>query len=146
VEGPFTEIDNIAIERDARFPIRITLQFYQATSNGIVSTEDMNRFAHQIEQVYAKADAVGSLVTQGETGRVTEYQGSKVKPPSWWAEFWKRYEANTGKSRQSAIKELRKLDSSWDLRSEIRLAEDAMALPGTRAFALPTERGFERFK
>ena len=42
VEGPFTEIDGVEIERDPRFPIRVTVQFYKATSNGVVS-EDMAR-------------------------------------------------------------------------------------------------------
>ncbi|MDH4129124.1 MAG: hypothetical protein OEV44_10245, partial [Spirochaetota bacterium] len=30
LEGPFTEIDNLEIERDLRFPIRVTVQFYKA--------------------------------------------------------------------------------------------------------------------
>ena len=41
VEGPFTEIDNLEIERDPDFPIRVTVQFYKATSNGVVSADDM---------------------------------------------------------------------------------------------------------
>ena len=32
LEGPFTEIDNLTIERDERFPVRVTVQFYKATS------------------------------------------------------------------------------------------------------------------
>jgi hypothetical protein len=38
-EGPFTEIDGLKIERDERFPIRVTVQFYKATSNGVVSSD-----------------------------------------------------------------------------------------------------------
>ena len=34
-EGPYTELDGLTIERDARFPVRVTVQFYQATSNGV---------------------------------------------------------------------------------------------------------------
>jgi hypothetical protein len=146
VEGPFTEIDNLAIERDERFPVRVTVQFYQATSNGVVSEEDMSRFASQINQIYAQADAVGSLVTEGETGRITEYSGPKIQPPGWWAEFWKRYEQNTGKTRQQAIEELRKLRGDWRICNETRLAEDAMTLPGVTRFDLPAERRFETFK
>jgi hypothetical protein len=67
VEGPFTEIAHLAIERDARFPVRVTVQFYKATSNGVVAPEDMNAIAAQIERVYAEARYVGSLVTEGET-------------------------------------------------------------------------------
>jgi len=45
VEGPFTEIDNLAIKRDARFPIRVTVQFYKATSNGVISAAEMTALA-----------------------------------------------------------------------------------------------------
>src|SRR5688572_19891890 len=41
VEGPFTEIDNLAIQRDDRFPVRVTVQFYKATSNGVVGDADI---------------------------------------------------------------------------------------------------------
>ncbi len=48
VEGPFTEIDYLPIERDTRFPIRVTVQFYKATDNGVVSEADMSEIASQI--------------------------------------------------------------------------------------------------
>jgi hypothetical protein len=70
LEGPFTEIDNLSIERDERFPVRVTVQFYKATSNGVVSEADLQAIKKQIDRVYAQSDYVGSLVTQGETGRV----------------------------------------------------------------------------
>ncbi len=75
VEGPFTEIDGLEIERDDRYPIRVTVQFYKATSNGVVSEEDMADIAAQINKVYKQADYVGSLVVEGRTGRPTEYAG-----------------------------------------------------------------------
>ena len=96
VEGPFTEIDGLDIERDPRFPIRVTVQFYKATSNGIVSAEDMGQIADQIDRVYAEADYVGSLVVDGESTRPTEYDGSKIQPANWWETFWQRFEDNTG--------------------------------------------------
>ena len=109
VEGPFTEIDGLDIERDPKFPVRVTVQFYKATSNGVVSEDDMRQIAEQIDRVYQKSDYVGSLVTGGATGRVTEYDGIKVQPPAWWNDFWKRHEANTGDSREEAIAKLIKL-------------------------------------
>lgn len=90
VEGPFTEFDNLAIERDPRFPIRVTVQFYKATSNGVVSESDMAEIAEQIDRVYRDADYVGSLVTDGMTDRPTEYEGDKQKPADWWPEFYRR--------------------------------------------------------
>lgn len=102
VEGPFTEIDHLAIERDERFPIRVTVQFYKATSNGVVSPEDMQAIADQIDRVYSQANYVGSLVVDGDTGRPTEYDGPKEEPPGWWEAFWERYEKNTDMNRQQA--------------------------------------------
>jgi hypothetical protein len=102
VEGPFTEIDGLAIERDHRYPIRVTVQFYKATSNGAVSAADVQEIADQIQRVYAEADYVGSLVVSGETGRPTEHDGPKEEPPGWWDAFWQRFEDNTGMDRQDA--------------------------------------------
>ena len=78
VEGPFTEIDGLEIERDPDYPIRVTAQFYKATSNGIVSAKDIQEIAAQINKVYEQADYVGSLVVAGDTGRPTEHVGAKV--------------------------------------------------------------------
>jgi hypothetical protein len=109
LEGPFTEIDNLSIERDERFPVRVTVQFYKATSNGVVSEADLQAIKEQIDRVYAQSDYVGSLVTQGETGRLTEYEGIKQQPRDWWEHFWERHELNTGDSRDVAIAKLRAL-------------------------------------
>lgn len=96
VEGPFTEIDGVKIVRDERFPVRVTVQFYKATDNGVVSEQDMEEIAAQLERVYAESDYVGSLVTGGDTGRPTEYEGNKQQPPGWWKEFFRRHRENTG--------------------------------------------------
>ncbi len=109
VEGPFTEIDGVEIRRDARFPIRVTVQFYKATSNGVVSDADMVEIGKQIRRVYAEADYVGSLVTEGTTGRPTEYEGDKREYPGWWRDFWLRHEKNTGQTSHDAMRMLRGL-------------------------------------
>ena len=90
VEGPFTEIAGLDVERDPAYPIRVTVQFYKATSNGVVTEGDIKQIAEQIDKVYAKADYVGSLVVGGDTKRPTEYTGDKNKPHNWWREFWRR--------------------------------------------------------
>ncbi len=71
-EGPFAELRRQRIRRDPRFPIRVTIQFYRATSNGVLSPADVEAAAAQIERVYADADFVGSLVV-----------GSQARPTSW---------------------------------------------------------------
>jgi hypothetical protein len=108
-EGPFTEIDGLAIERDERFPIRVTVQFYQATSNGVVSAEDIDAIASQIEDVYRGARSIGSLVTEGETGRSTEWDDrgqGKSEPARWWEDFWARQERATGRTREDMLRDL----------------------------------------
>jgi hypothetical protein len=110
VEGPFTEIDGLEIERDDRFPVRVTVQFYKATSNGVVSEADVKEIHDQIQRVYADAAYVGSLVVEGETDRPTEYEGPKEEPPGWWADFWQRFEGNTGLTRQQAQELWQKLN------------------------------------
>jgi len=92
VEGPFTEIDGVEIERDPDYPIRVTVQFYKATSNGVVSEADITAIRDQIDRVYADADYVGSLVVDGPSDRPTEHDGPKQEPPGWWEQFWEYQE------------------------------------------------------
>jgi hypothetical protein len=82
-EGPYTELDGLQIERDPRFPVRVTVQFYQATSNGVVSQADVDRMSAQIEEVYAKGDYVGSLVVPGPQDKLrpTRWDGAGPMPP-----------------------------------------------------------------
>lgn len=129
VEGPFTEIDHLPIERDPRFPIRVTVQFYKATDNGVVSVEDMRHIKDQIAKVYSNADYVGSLVIDGDTGRPTEYTGSKQQPPGWWDEFWQRHQQNTGQTPEEALEMLRRLrGKDWMPRSQGELEQALKAL------------------
>ena len=84
VEGPFTELDGLDIERDERYPIRVTVQFYKATETGEASAADLADVREQIDRVYADADYVGSLVVDEPNGRPTEHDGPKVETPEWW--------------------------------------------------------------
>lgn len=81
--GPFKEGSGTNLVRDARFPIRITVQFYKATSNGVVSSADLAGIQRAIGDVYKHADFVGSLVVpEGDPNRPTAWQ--KV-PGEWFA-------------------------------------------------------------
>ncbi len=88
-EGPFTELDGLKIQRDARFPVRVTLQFYQATSNGVVARDNVKAMAAQIKKVYAKGDFVGSLVvpTELDRQRPTAWSGASNVVTATWREF-----------------------------------------------------------
>ncbi len=87
VEGSFTEIDGLAIERDPDYPIRATVQFYKATADGVVTDTDVAAMRAEIDRVYADADYVGSLVVGPDAVRPTTHGGPKVEPAGWWAQF-----------------------------------------------------------
>jgi hypothetical protein len=73
--GPFNEGHRLRLERDPAFPVRITVQFYKATSNGIASDIDLDAIARSIGSVYEHADFVGSLVIpDGDPRRPTAWQ------------------------------------------------------------------------
>ena len=56
-------------------PVRVTVQFYKATSNGIVSDIDLDSISRSIGSVYEHADFVGSLVLpEGDPRRPTAWQ------------------------------------------------------------------------
>lgn len=77
-EGEFREIGDLEIERDERFPVRVTLQFYKSTANGVVDDDAMRTIASQIEQSRKNADFVGSLVVGGDTGET--YRAQRAHP------------------------------------------------------------------
>ncbi len=78
-EGVFLEGKNLLLERDPTFPIRVTVQFYKATSNGVVSDTDLDAVASTIGNVYEHADFVGSLVIpDGDPRRPTAW--AKMPP------------------------------------------------------------------
>jgi hypothetical protein len=80
--GPYTELDGLTIERDPRFPVRVTVQFYQATSNGVLAAADVKALRQQIRNVYAMADYVGSLVVPrgSDRARPTNWDGVGRRP------------------------------------------------------------------
>lgn len=123
-EGAYTEIDDLAIERDTRFPIRVTVQFYKGTEDGVVTAEDMTAIAAQIEKVYADAKYVGSLVTDLNTGRSTEWDpaGAVKEPGDWWDNFWAKHLEETGETPEqvkAGLKELLGKDPAAASKDEI---------------------------
>jgi hypothetical protein len=85
-EGPFKEINGLEIKRDPRFPVRVTAQFYKATSNGVATSADVAALRAQIDKVYADGDYVGSLVSEGLSQRPTEWVGRKPDRHSIWSD------------------------------------------------------------
>ena len=95
-EGRFTEINGLKIARDARFPVRITAQFYKATSNGVVTGADVAALREQIDRVYDDADYVGSLVTDPGGRRPTDWtrrHHAERSPGPWARPVWEWHKA-----------------------------------------------------
>ena len=79
--GPFNEGHSLKFERDPQFPVRITVQFYKATSNGVASDVDLDSISKSIGSVYEHAEFVGSLVLpENDSRRPTAWQ----KVPHEW--------------------------------------------------------------
>jgi len=90
LEGPYAELAGLSVERDPRFPVRVTAQFYQATATGRVDPAEMDRLAALIDGVYRKGDWVGSLVVSSAEAarRPTAWDGVSPPPPDVsWRDF-----------------------------------------------------------
>ena len=95
LEGPYTELGDLAIERDPRFPVRVTVQFYQAIREANIGAANMEKLARQISRVYEKGYYVGSLVAPDpvDLQRPTNWTASRrslLKCPggtsrAWWS-------------------------------------------------------------
>lgn len=62
-EGEHLESSGYKLDRDDRYPIRLTVQFYKATSNGVIDQKDLQNILSCIKNAYNSADYIGSLVT-----------------------------------------------------------------------------------
>ena len=90
LEGPFTELDDLRIRRDPEFPIRVTVQFYKATSNGVASPEDIREIAAEIQRVYDEASYVGSLVVP-DPGSYRPTDWDRASVPRRLNRYWEWY-------------------------------------------------------
>jgi len=81
-EGPFDEICGIEIEREPSFPVRVTLQYYKATSNGVINEKVMKDINDQLKESQNYGENFGSLVVDGKTNRPTEMKKQKKKNQS----------------------------------------------------------------
>jgi len=60
------------LERDDRYPIRCTIQFYQATDTSNIPESLIQEMSEKVNDIYKKGAASGSLVLNEDTGRATE--------------------------------------------------------------------------
>ena len=51
LQGPFTELAGLEVERDPRFPVRVMVQFYQATATGEVGDAELAHLGALVSKV-----------------------------------------------------------------------------------------------
>ena len=86
-EGEFPHFNNLEIERDSRYPVRVTLQYYKATSNGVVDDEVISQIFNELKESRKYATSIGSLVVSN-SDRPTEFQKNIFKVAPWWGDWW----------------------------------------------------------
>ena len=91
-EGKYTGTKNLKLERDTRFPIRCTFQYYRVTDENHVSEHDIKDIATQVSQATRISLASGSLVAS-TTDRITEPVLNKFVPT--YSSFGKLDERNS---------------------------------------------------
>lgn len=80
-EGEHPETGGYKLERDDRYPIRLTVQFYKATSNGVINYKDLENIRQCIDAAYESADYIGSLVVGTlEKGRLGMGEARPTQP------------------------------------------------------------------
>lgn len=71
-EGGFVGTKGLKLERDTRFPIRCTYQYYRVTDENYITESNVKDIAEQLNQVLTVSVATGSLVVNEDTKRTTE--------------------------------------------------------------------------
>jgi hypothetical protein len=61
-EGPFVGTKGLKLERDDRFPIRCTFQYYRVTDENFINEHDIKDIKEQLDRATKVAVATGSLV------------------------------------------------------------------------------------
>jgi hypothetical protein len=69
--GKFEGTKDFELERDERYPIRCTLQYYKVTDSSIINALGFKELATQLNNIYDQAKAEGSLVIE-DLDRKTE--------------------------------------------------------------------------
>eukprot|EP01091_Cochliopodium_minus_P016945 TRINITY_DN6504_c0_g1_i1.p1 TRINITY_DN6504_c0_g1~~TRINITY_DN6504_c0_g1_i1.p1 ORF type:complete len:592 (+),score=180.15 TRINITY_DN6504_c0_g1_i1:30-1805(+) len=116
-EGEFPDFNNLEIERDTKYPVRVTLQYYKATSNGVIDEEVISQISNELKESRKYATSIGSLVVNN-SNRPTEFDKQHlVKVAPWWGDWWiinqQRFNYLTeNQAREKVFKNGRFVDSS----------------------------------
>jgi hypothetical protein len=79
--GKFTGTKNLTLERDSRFPIRCTVQYYNVTDSAEITEAQIKEISETVSNTYKSATATGSLVLNKTSDRPTEPVLTKQTDP-----------------------------------------------------------------
>merc|ERR1712087_403212 len=91
------------LERNEDYPVRVTLQYYKATDNGVVNKEIMADLVKQLQASQKQADFMGSLVTEYNAKRPTEWVNKDDAKEDPYAEIRAMLRDNCGKDWQKYV-------------------------------------------
>jgi len=78
MELKWNELNGLSeIKRDEKFPIRVTLQYYQSTVNGMVNEEIMSKIANMLESFQKQGDFVGYLIMEANKDQSNQWNVEK---------------------------------------------------------------------
>merc|ERR1712228_885890 len=140
--GILADDSDYVLERNEDYPIRCTLQYYKATSNGAINKEIMDDIVKQLEASQKQADFMGSLVTEYNKNRPNEWVESKEdNEPSVVVDEYKKIkeflQENGGKFWKEYIKRFEKeevKDADLQVLEEADLAHLIPAIGPRRRF------------
>ena len=105
----FKELNGMdTIERDPDYPIRVTVQYYKSTINGIITKDIIKSIKKQLQSSQKQSDFIGSLVVNN-SNRPTEFN---KKPQFMWTFDQKNNDNNNDNNNsivilKKALKELK---------------------------------------
>eukprot|EP01092_Planopodium_desertum_P013721 TRINITY_DN6761_c0_g1_i1.p1 TRINITY_DN6761_c0_g1~~TRINITY_DN6761_c0_g1_i1.p1 ORF type:complete len:470 (-),score=-36.09 TRINITY_DN6761_c0_g1_i1:46-1434(-) len=108
VDGEFPEFAAHCYTRDAKYPIKATLHFWEPTDTGAVDSEKMLHLASVFQQVYTRTANISRLLLG------MDFRVDAIPPPpppatpypAWWKGFWDLYGANFAKLTEDEAKKL----------------------------------------
>lgn len=89
-KGVFEGTKGLKLERDFRYPIRCTLQYYWITGSEEISQEQIGQIASQLETFYTNSSNKSSLV-YGQTNRKTEPKTNIIKENPAFTDYLSKY-------------------------------------------------------
>ena len=85
--GTYKGTNNLTLERDIKYPIRCTYQYYRVSDTDNINNEVVKDIIKQLDAIKNLASSEGSLVVE-DSERITESSHSKDEPTKYHSYNW----------------------------------------------------------